>query len=162
MNVKIRKLLAVLVGVLCSLTAMFALAGEWSGRTLINKIIVQADQTVLVFNKSGTWKNPDLCDSDKKIVRSNGCPPRRRKGRHRIRTAYTKELCVCAFTMSYKPLQKRALLIKGVRVLHRGPSRWLTDSMASRTVAGGFCWPGGFNIPYLNQCLMELPIYCAK
>ncbi len=68
MNAKIRKLLAVMVGVLCSLTAMFALAGEWSGRTLINKITVRADQTVIVFNKSGTWKNPDLCDSDKKIV----------------------------------------------------------------------------------------------
>ena len=68
MNTKIRKLLAVLVGVLCSLTAMFALAGEWSGKTLINRITVNADQTVLVFNKSGTWKNPDLCDSDKKIV----------------------------------------------------------------------------------------------
>ncbi len=68
MNAKIRKLLAIMVGVLCSLTAMFALAGEWSGRTLINKITVRADQTVIVFNKSGTWKNPDLCDSDKKIV----------------------------------------------------------------------------------------------
>ncbi len=68
MNAKIRKMLAVMVGVLCSLTAMFALAGVWSGRTLINKITIQADQTVIVFNKSGTWKNPDLCDSDKKIV----------------------------------------------------------------------------------------------
>ena len=68
MNAKIRKLLAVLVGVLCSLTAMFALAGEWSGKTLINRITGNADQTVFVFNKSGTWKNPDLCDSDKKIV----------------------------------------------------------------------------------------------
>ena len=68
MNAKLRKLLVVMVGVLCSLTAMFALAGEWSGRTLINKIIVRADQTVFVFNKSGTWKNPDLCDSDKKII----------------------------------------------------------------------------------------------
>ncbi len=40
--------------------------------------------------------------------------------------------------------------------------RSLTDSMAPRTVAGSFCWPGGFNIPYLNQCIMELPIFCAK
>ena len=57
-----------MVGVLCSLTAMFALAGEWSGKRLINRIIVQADQTVIVFNNAGTWKNPDLCDSDKKII----------------------------------------------------------------------------------------------
>ena len=68
MNEKIRKLLAVLVGVLCSLTAMFALAGEWSGKTLIKRITVNADQTVIVFNKSGTWKNPDLCDGDNKII----------------------------------------------------------------------------------------------
>ena len=68
MNAKLRKLLAIMVGVLCSLTAMFALAGEWSGRALISRINVRADQTVIVFNNSGTWKNPDLCDSDKKIV----------------------------------------------------------------------------------------------
>ena len=68
MNAKLRKLLAIMVGVLCSLTAMFALAGEWSGRVLISRIIVRADQTVQVVSKSGTWKNPDLCDGDNKII----------------------------------------------------------------------------------------------
>ncbi len=68
MNAKIRKLLAVMVGILCSLTAMVALAGAWSGRTLIGRITVRVDQTVIVVNESGTWKNPDFCDNDTKII----------------------------------------------------------------------------------------------
>ena len=68
MNAKIRKLLAIMVGVLCSLTAMFALAGQWNGRAVISKMIVRDDQTVLVLNESGAWKNPDLCDSDTRII----------------------------------------------------------------------------------------------
>ena len=68
MNAKIRKLLAIMVGVLCSLTAMFALAGQWNGRAMIGKIIIQDDQTVLIFKESGAWKNPDLCDNGAKIV----------------------------------------------------------------------------------------------
>jgi hypothetical protein len=69
MNAKLRKLLAVAAGVLCSLTAMFALAaGAWSGRTLIDRLTVRVDQTVIVVNESGTWKNLDLCDNDTRIV----------------------------------------------------------------------------------------------
>ncbi len=68
MNAKIRKLLAVMVGILCSLTAMVALAGAWSGRTLIGRITVRVDQTVIIFRESGTWKNPDFCDKDTKII----------------------------------------------------------------------------------------------
>ena len=68
MNAKIRKLLAIMVGVLCSLTAMLALAGEWSGRSTIRKLTVRDDQTVLVSSESGAWKNPDLCDNASRIV----------------------------------------------------------------------------------------------
>ncbi len=68
MNAKIRKLLTVIVGVLCSLTAMFALAGGNSGRTLIGTINILANQTVFITPESGAWINPDLCDNSKKIV----------------------------------------------------------------------------------------------
>ena len=68
MNTKIRNVLAVGVGLLYSLTAIVALAGEWTGRTLIGKITVRVDQTVMIVNESGTWNNPDLCDDDKRIV----------------------------------------------------------------------------------------------
>ena len=68
MNSKLKKPLAIMVGVVCTLTAMFAFAGEWTGRTLIGKITVRVDQTVMIVSESGTWNNPDLCDDDKRIV----------------------------------------------------------------------------------------------
>jgi len=68
MNEQTRKLLAVAMGVLCTLTATIALAGVWSSRTSIDRIIVRDDQAVIVFRASAKWKNPDLCDSDTSIV----------------------------------------------------------------------------------------------
>ena len=68
MNSKLKKLLAIMAGVLCSLTAMIALAGEWSEQTLIGKITVRDDQTVIVVRDSGKWNNPDLCDNAGRIV----------------------------------------------------------------------------------------------
>jgi hypothetical protein len=68
MNAKIRKLLAIMVGVLCSLTAMFALAGDWSGKKSIGKITVREGQIIQVFPASGAWSNPDVCDSAAKII----------------------------------------------------------------------------------------------
>ena len=68
MNARIRKLLAITVGVVCSLTATFALAGAWSGRVTIDKLTVRVDRAIFIANTSGTWKNLDLCDNDTKVV----------------------------------------------------------------------------------------------
>jgi len=68
MNAKIRKLLAIMVGVLCSLAAMSALAGDWSGKKSIGKITVRGNQNVYVYPASGAWSNPDICDSAARIV----------------------------------------------------------------------------------------------
>jgi hypothetical protein len=68
MKVKTGKLLAIVVGVLCSLTATIALAGEWSVKTSIARIVVRDDQAVLVYRDGGKWKNSDLCDKDSYIV----------------------------------------------------------------------------------------------
>ncbi len=68
MKAKIRKLLALMVGVLFSLTAMFALAAGWSSNKSIGRIIVFDNQTISVYPASGTWGNPDLCDSGARIV----------------------------------------------------------------------------------------------
>ncbi len=68
MNAKIRKLLAIMVGVLCSLTAMFVLAGDWSSKKSIGRITVRENQDVYVYPASGAWSNPDLCDSAARIV----------------------------------------------------------------------------------------------
>ena len=68
MKAKIRKLLAIMVGVLCSLAAMSALAGDWSGKKSIGKITVRDGQAIQVFPASGAWSNPDVCDSAAKII----------------------------------------------------------------------------------------------
>ena len=68
MNAKIRKLLAFMVGVLFSLTAMFALAGDWTSKKSIGRFLVFDDQSVSVYPASGSWSNPDLCDSAARIV----------------------------------------------------------------------------------------------
>ncbi len=53
MNSKLKNPLAIMVGVVCTLTAMFAFAGEWTGRTLIGKITVRVDQTVMIVSENG-------------------------------------------------------------------------------------------------------------
>lgn len=68
MNAKTGNLLAIMVGVLCSLAAAVALAGEWSVKTSIARIVVRDDQTVLVYRVGGKWKNSDLCDRDSYVV----------------------------------------------------------------------------------------------
>jgi hypothetical protein len=68
MKAKIKLLLVLMVGVVCSLAATMAFADGWSGRTIIDKITVRADRAVIVFNASGNWKNPDGCDNNNKII----------------------------------------------------------------------------------------------
>ena len=107
MNAKIRKLLAVMVGVLFSLTAMHALAGDWTGQVGIKRIIVQGNQTVTVFNNSGTWKNSDLCDSDNKIVL---LPPEAKDG-------------VLAYKEIYASLLSAHLADRKIKVFLKGCAR---------------------------------------
>ncbi|MCZ6604673.1 MAG: hypothetical protein O7A03_05960 [Alphaproteobacteria bacterium] len=68
MHTKSRKSFAVVVGIVCSIAATLALAGEWSGKTTIGRIVVREDQTVLVYRVTGKWINPDLCDNDSRVV----------------------------------------------------------------------------------------------
>jgi hypothetical protein len=64
-----RKMLAVLLGTMCSLAATLALAGEWSDEgERIRRITVRTDRTVTVISDSQTWPNPDSCDSAAKVV----------------------------------------------------------------------------------------------
>ena len=68
MNMTIRKLLAVALGIVCSLTATFALAGGSSGRVIIDRLTVRDDRAIVLINESGTWRNPDLCDNNKRVI----------------------------------------------------------------------------------------------
>ncbi len=69
MNAIIRNLLAIVVIVLCNLSATIAwAAGAWSGQTLIARITVRVDQTIVVTNPAGTWVNPNSCDNSTRIV----------------------------------------------------------------------------------------------
>lgn len=69
MNTRLRKPLTVAGGLMCSLAAMSALAaGAWSAQTLIDRITVRVDQTIVVTNPSGTWVNPNACDNNTRII----------------------------------------------------------------------------------------------
>jgi hypothetical protein len=62
------KLLALCLGVMCSLMTAVALAGGWSGKTTIQRVAVRVDRTIIVAAEPGPWVNPDVCDDPSKIV----------------------------------------------------------------------------------------------
>lgn len=62
-----KTLMTILVGTQLCLLAVPALAGEWSGRTMISQLTVRADKTIVVRHVDGSWRNPDLCSVDTSI-----------------------------------------------------------------------------------------------
>jgi hypothetical protein len=69
MRTRLRQLLTVTVGILSCFAATNSMAaGAWSGKVTIQNLTMRADGTVLITNKTGSWKNRDLCDGDTQIV----------------------------------------------------------------------------------------------
>ena len=62
------------VAVICGLMPPLVLAGEWSGRAAIYKIVIHADQDVSVYKASAVggqqedWPNPDGCDDSSRAI----------------------------------------------------------------------------------------------
>ena len=65
---------AAAVGTTCSLVATLATGAGWSGRAMVDKIVVHADQDISVFKASEVnglqedWPNPDACDDSSKVI----------------------------------------------------------------------------------------------
>ena len=59
---------------ICGLAPLPALAGEWSGQSTIDKIVVHADQDISVYKTSALggqqepWPNPDGCDNSSRVI----------------------------------------------------------------------------------------------
>jgi hypothetical protein len=88
--VNTRNLLVTAAAVVCSLATVCALAaGAWSGRTLIERLTVRADQIIVVTKASGSWENPSFCDDDSRIVL---LPPRAESGALAYKEVYASLL----------------------------------------------------------------------
>ena len=60
--------LATFAGVISVFLATFAEAGDWTGRSTIEKVIVQPDRTIIVVRASEDWPNPDGCDNPSRAI----------------------------------------------------------------------------------------------
>lgn len=83
MNRAPARAVATCVGAACCLCAALSQAGEWSGRVVVDKIVVHADRDVSVYTASEAdgrqqdWPNPDACNNSSKVILR---PPRDESG----------------------------------------------------------------------------------
>ncbi len=68
MEISLRTMFMVVVGVLVTTICTSAFAGGWSGKQVIKNLNYQKDKVVIVKGLYGPWENPNACDNDQKVV----------------------------------------------------------------------------------------------